>query len=177
MKTGIGRFTPVALVGLLALLAGCATIPKGGVAVTPFDKAKYLGTWYEIARLDFVFEKDLDHTTAEYSLRDGGRIGVVNRGRNLKTGAWSRADGVARFQGQDNVGALEVSFFGPFYAAYNVLSIDDDYHYALVAGSSTSYLWILSRTKEIPPDIRVKYLDMARQIGYDTDKLVWVNQS
>jgi apolipoprotein D and lipocalin family protein len=165
------------LFGAVLALGGCVSIPKGAASVTQFQKENYLGTWYEIARFDFAFEKDLNNTTAEYSLMDKGLIKVVNRGYNYKTGKWSQAVGKARFRGQDTIGELEVSFFGPFYAGYNVIAIDDAYHYALVAGGSTKYLWILSRTKDIPQPIRDKYLGIAKSIGYDTEKLIWVEHS
>ena len=69
---------------------------------------------------------------------------------------------------------LKVSFFGPFYSGYNVLAIDDEYKYALIAGESTKYLWILSREVNIPEEIKNKYLKIAKEIGYNTDDLVWV---
>lgn len=170
-------FGIVCAIGIGLSFWGCASIPPGATAVSGFEPAKYLGKWYEIARFDFAFEKDLNNTTAEYSLLPDGKIQVVNRGYNYKTNTWSQADGKARFKGSDTIGALEVSFFGPFYAAYNVIAIDKDYQYALIAGSSTKYLWLLSRTKEIPPDIRADYLGIAQKIGYDLDKLIWVEHN
>lgn len=165
------------LLGLISALSGCATIPQGAVAVEGLEKAKYLGKWYEVARFDFIFEKDLNNTTAEYSLLPNGLISVTNRGYNPIKNKWSQANGTARFRGPDTVGELEVSFFGPFYAPYNILSIDGDYQYALVAGDSTKYLWILSRTQELPADIREKYTDIAQKIGCDTTKLIWVEHN
>jgi apolipoprotein D and lipocalin family protein len=164
------------IVGIAITLSGCATLPKGAVSVSSFEKEKYLGKWYEIARYDFVFEKDLNNTTAEYMVNNG-YIGVTNRGYNYKKEKWEQANGKARFRGQDTIGELEVSFFGPFYAAYNVIALDKDYKYALVAGSSTKYLWILSRTKDIPEEIRNEYVGIAKTLGYDTDKLIWVEHN
>ena len=163
-------------VALAIFLGGCATMPRGAAVVTGFDKARYLGTWYEIARYDFAFERNLDNTTAEYRLLDGGYIGVTNRGHDYVKDAWKVAKGKARFRGPDTVAALEVSFFGPFYGAYNVIALDKDYRYALVAGNSTKYLWILSRTKTIPEEVRAEYLALAKSLGYDTGKLIWVRQ-
>ena len=155
-------------------LFSCATIPKGAIAAKPFDKNRYLGKWYEIARKDFKFEKNLNNTTAEYSLNKNGTIKVVNRGYNTKKDKWSEAIGKAKFVDQENIAMLKVSFFGPFYAGYNVIAIDANYKYALVAGANIKYLWILSREISIPQEIKQDYLKIAKDIGYDTSDLIWV---
>ena len=152
----------------------CSTIPKNAQAVKPFDKEKYLGKWFEIARLDFKFEKNLNNTTANYSLNDNGTIKVVNKGYNTKKEKWQDAEGKAKFVGDSNIAMLKVSFFGPFYAGYNVIAIDDDYKYALVAGRNLEYLWILSRETSIPENIKSDYLKVAKNIGYKTEDLIWV---
>jgi len=152
----------------------CVSIPKGAVAVNPFSKEKYLGKWYEIARLDFRYERNLNNTTAEYSLNDNGTIKVDNRGYNIKKGKWVQAIGKAKFFGKENNAMLKVSFFGPFYSGYNVIAIDNDYKYALVAGASLKYLWILSRETYIPNNIKDKYLKIAEGIGYHTNNLLWI---
>lgn len=154
--------------------SSCASIPEGAVAVTPFDKAKYLGKWYEIARLDFKYERNMDNTTAEYSLNDNGTIKVDNRGYNYKKGKWQQAIGKAKFVGDENLAMLKVSFFGPFYSGYNVIAIDKNYKYALIAGASLKYLWILSRETSIPNDIKESYLKISQGIGYNTDNLLWI---
>ena len=151
-------------------------IPEKAVAVTNFDKAKYLGKWYEIARLDYKWEKDLNNVTAEYSLNEDGTIKVDNKGYNVKKDKWEESIGKAKFVKKDNVGMLKVSFFGPFYSGYNVVAIDPDYKYALVAGESLKYMWILSRETSIPENIKLDYLRKAQEIGYDTSELVWVKQ-
>jgi len=153
----------------------CATIPKNASAVTSFEKDKYLGKWYEIARFDFTFEKNLDNTTAEYSLNKNGTIKVDNKGYDTKKDKWKQAIGKAKFVENDSIAKLKVSFFGPFYGGYNVVALDDDYQYALVAGGDLSYLWILSRTTTIPEDVKTKYLQIAKDIGYDTSQLLWIN--
>ena len=166
----------VLLIVTLPCMYSCSSIPKGATAVTPFNKDKYLGKWYEIARMDFRFEKNMDHTTAEYSMRSDGKIKVVNRGFKTTKNKNKVAVGKAKFRGDNNVGALKVSFFGPFYAAYNVIAIDDNYRYALVAGKNLHYLWILSREKTIPEEIKKDYLKQAQAIGFNTEELVWVKQ-
>lgn len=165
------------LIGFGLLLTGiysCATIPDGAVAVTPFNKERYLGKWYEIARLDFKYERDLDNTTAEYSLNGDGTIKVVNQGYNTIKGEWTQVTGKAKFAGDENTAMLKVSFFGPFYSGYNVIAIDDEYKYALVAGESLKFLWILSRGTSIPEEIKDKYLKIAGKVGYQTNDLIWV---
>jgi len=161
-------------IALLAIgLFGCSSSEKFK-GVGGFQKEKYLGKWYEVARFDFRFEKDLDNTTAEYSLAENGSIKVVNRGTNYKTGKRQEATGKARFRGGESVAELEVSFFGPFYGDYNILALDTAYQYALIAGGSTEYLWILSRTPHIPDETRRAYLEIATKNGFDTSRLIWV---
>lgn len=157
-------------------LNACAQVPEGAQVVKSFDAQKYLGKWYEIARFDFRFERNLDHTTATYSLNDDGTIKVDNQGYNYVKKKNSQAIGKAKFRGDKTEAALKVSFFGPFYAAYNVIALDSEYKYALIVGKNLKYLWILSREKTIPDDIKQVYLKQARDLGFDVDKLIWVNQ-
>ncbi|NCC98081.1 MAG: hypothetical protein EOL95_00035 [Bacteroidia bacterium] len=159
---------------MTALLASCVSIPKGVKAVSPFEKEKYLGKWYEIARFDFRFEKGLNNTTAEYSVNSNGTIKVVNRGYDYEKRIWKESIGKAKFVGDDNIAMLKVSFFGPFYAGYNVIAIDPEYKYALVSGSSFDYLWILSREKTIPAEIKSLYLEKAETLGYKVSNLLWI---
>ncbi len=151
------------------------TIPNGVEAVSPFDIDRYLGKWYEIARFDYRFERGIDHATAKYSRNEDGSIKVVNKGRK-KSGKKSKVVGKALPAGPENTGMLKVSFFGPFYAGYNVIAIDEQYQYALVAGQSRDYLWILSREKTIPDTVRGAYLQKARELGFEVEKLVWPEQ-
>lgn len=168
----------VIIMGLLTFIAvSCSTIPRGATAVTDFDKDRYLGTWYEIARFDFRFEKDLNNTTATYSLNPNGTVKVYNRGYNYVKKQWQDATGKAKFVGDPTVAMLKVSFFGPFYAGYNVVALDPDYRYALIIGSSPEYMWILSREKTIPDNIKQQYLEIARGIGCETDNLIWVEHN
>ena len=156
-------------------LYSCATIPKNAKAVNSFDKEKYLGKWYEIARFDFKFEKNLDNTTAEYSLNENGSVKVENNGYNTIKNEWKQAIGKAKFVGNDKTAMLKVSFFGPFYSGYNVIAIDENYKYALIAGANLNYLWILSRETNIPENIKAEYLTLAESIGFETSNLLWIN--
>ncbi|MWB95429.1 lipocalin [Flavobacterium sp. GA093] len=161
--------------GIALMLYSCgATIPKGVTAVTNFDKAKYLGKWYEIARLDYKWEKDLNNVTAEYSLNENGTIRVDNKGYNFKKDKWEESIGKAKFVKDDNVGMLKVSFFGPFYSGYNIVAVDENYKYALVAGDSLKNMWILSRETTIPESVKADFLIKAQEIGYTVTDLVWV---
>lgn len=152
------------------------SIPNGAVAVRPFDTKKYLGTWYEIARLDFRFERGLTNVTANYSLDNDTRIRVVNRGYDQGAGKWKTSVGKARLAGLPDEGKLKVSFFGPFYAGYNIIALDPQYRFALIAGNNTSYLWLLSREKTMPERVRDNYLRQAEGLGYKTAGLVWTRQ-
>ena len=170
------KLSYVGLLGLALLLSGCVGIPDGITPVTGFQVERYLGKWYEVARLDHSFERGLEQVTAEYSPRDDGDIRVINRGYNTAKQQWEEAEGRAKFVGAKDVGQLKVSFFGPFYGGYNVIALDDDYKYALVSGPNRDYLWILSRTPTIPDAVKQDYLNIARGLGFQVDQLVWVKQ-
>ncbi len=157
-----------------AALAGCAQIPEGVKPVQGFDASRYLGKWYEVARLDNSLERGLSRVTATYAARDDGGIDVLNRGFNEATGEWSEARGRAKFVGPRDVGQLKVSFFGPFYGGYNVVDLDPAYTLALVVGGDLSYLWILSRTPDPPRESVERLVEHARKLGFDMDKLVYV---
>ena len=163
-----------ALIFTALLIAGCTGIPEGIEPVEDFDLDLYLGTWYEIARLDHRFEQGLSNVTATYSLRDGGGVNVVNRGYRADKGEWDEVSGKAYFVDAPDVGRLKVSFFGPFYGAYNVFALGDNYEYALVAGPNRSYLWILGRDPGLPPALLDELIQKARDAGFDTSELVIV---
>lgn len=150
--------------------------PKGVVPISGFDASRYLGKWYEVARLENRFERGLDRVTATYGKRSDGGISVVNRGYNSQKRQWKESEGKAYFTGDPTTGALKVSFFGPFYGGYNIIALDDDYQYALVSGPNRDYLWILSRTPTIPESVKSNYLRIANRLGFSTDDLLWVSQ-
>lgn len=154
-------------------LSACSTAIKVDV-VQNFDADRYLGTWYEIARLDHRFERGLTQVTATYSMNENGTIKVQNRGFSTKKNRWSESIGKAKFAGSKNEGKLKVSFFGPFYGAYNIIALDKDYQFALIVSNSLDYLWILSRQPSIPDAIKTQYLSKAKSLGFDTDALIWV---
>ena len=172
MKTLIGSS-----VVSVALLTGCTGIPDGTQPVTNFELDRYLGQWYEIARLDHSFERGLDCVTANYSLRDDDGVRVINRGYNLEEQEWDEAEGRAYFIDDENVGRLKVSFFGPFYGGYNVLELDDNYQWALVAGPNRDYLWILSRSPEMDSETETRLRERAAELDFPTDELIDVTQN
>ena len=162
-------------VGLGGGLSGCMGIPENVNAVKGFELDQYLGTWYEIARMDHSFERGMSNVTAQYSLREGGGVTVLNRGYKESKSAWDDATGKAFFVGDTSVGQLKVSFFGPFYGAYNIVALDQEaYQWSLVIGPDTDYMWILSRTAEMDESTLEDILSTARTFGFDTDALIFV---
>ncbi|WP_432758005.1 lipocalin family protein [Motilimonas eburnea] len=160
------------------VLAACTGIPDGMAPVTPFDSARYLGTWYEIARLDHSFERDLSHVTATYSMRDDGGIRVVNQGYDANKQEWQQAEGKAYFVNGDNQGHLKVSFFGPFYGSYVVFGLDQtDYQYSFVASYNHDYLWLLARTPNVSDAVKQEFIKQAQALGFAVDELIFVDQS
>ena len=158
-----------------AAIVGCTSVPKGLEPVSGFDADRYLGKWYEIARLDHSFERNLSNVRAIYTAKEKGEIAVLNRGYNEKTGEWEQIEGNARFVGDESVGSWKVSFFGPFYGGYHILALDkEDYGYAMVSGPSRSYLWILSRTTELDEAIYSSLVTKATALGFDTTELIRV---
>ena len=166
------------LVAVVCLLvSGCLGMPQNVTPVGDFELARYLGKWYEIARLDHSFERGLEQVTAEYSLREDGGVNVKNRGFSAVENVWSEADGKAYFVDDSSEGYLKVSFFGPFYGSYIVFELEqDNYQYAFVSGPDLSYLWLLSRTPSVSDEIIADFLEKSRALGFDTEKLIMVKQ-
>lgn len=163
------------LIPWMLFLAGCVGVPLNVKPVEDFRLERYLGEWYEIARLDHSFERGLSRVTAEYSLRDDGGIRVLNRGYSEKEKEWKEADGKAYFVDRTDRGHLKVSFFGPFYGSYIVFELDhENFQYALVSGPDKSYLWILARHPKLPPDLKDALIAKAAARGFDTSKLIVV---
>ncbi len=160
------RFTfSLMIVGVPALLTGCTQVPKGVTPIQNFELERYLGKWYEIARLDHSFERGLTQVTADYSMREDGGVRVINSGINTENNQPKIAEGKAYFIGAKNIGSLKVSFFGPFYGGYHIAKLDPDYQMALVIGPNTDYAWILSRTKQ-PGLVKCnEYYQTAESLG------------
>lgn len=157
------------------LLSGCMGIPENVSPVDGFRLEKYLGQWYEIARLDHSFERGLSRVTANYSLREDGGVRVLNRGYSEKDKSWKEAEGKAYFVQSPDQGYLKVSFFGPFYGSYIVFELDrENYQYAIVSGPDKSYLWILARNPDMKKELRDRLVAAAEKRGFHTSKLIFV---
>lgn len=170
------RFLP--FIGLILMLSSCTGIPQGATPVQPFYLNRYLGTWYEIARLDHSFERGLSHVTAQYSQNPDGSVKVVNSGFNAEKNRWQTATGVAKWAAAENQGWLKVSFFRPFYGTYLIVALDEQaYQYALVVGPNTDYLWILARTPQLAPAIQQQLLAKAQALGFNTQNILFVEHS
>lgn len=166
------------IVSLLLALGACTSLPDGVEPVQNFELERYLGNWYEIARLDHSFERGLEQVQAQYSLREDGGVRVLNRGYDAEEGQWREAEGKAYFVEDSDTGYLKVSFFGPFYGAYVIMELDhSDYQYALVSGPNRDFLWILSRSPEMEPGLLAELIGQAREAGYPVDDLIYVAQA
>ena len=158
---------------VVSLFSACDASDIDNSTVKSVDLNRYLGSWYEIAKYDHYFERDLDYAMARYTLRDDGKIDVLNTG--IKDGRAKDAKGIAKTT--DVPGLLRVSFFGPFFADYRIMMLDENYQYALVGGGTDKFLWILSRTPQLDDATQSLILAEADRRGYDTSKLIWVKQS
>lgn len=158
-------------------LVGCLGVPEGTRPVEGFELERYLGKWYEVARLDHAFERGLSNVTAEYSMREDGGVKIINRGFKDARNKWKDAEGKGFFDGDTSTGKLKVSFFGPFYGAYNIIALDqENYQWSLVAGPDTDYLWILSRTPVLDQAVFDELLSLAKTYGFDMDEVIFVGQ-
>ena len=164
------------------LLTSCMGVPENVTVVERVNATQYLGTWYEIARLDHSFERDLEKVSATYTLKDDGGIKVLNRGYNIKTKKWKEAEGKAYFvdapnADKTNTGKLKVSFFEPFYGAYNIIALDAKYQHVMICGPDKTYLWILARTPQLAEPIKQDLIAQAKALGFATDKLIYVKHN
>ena len=157
---------------MLFLTACGGQLTVDNSVVDTLDVNRYLGEWYEIARFDHSFERGMEQTKATYTLREDGKIDVLNTG--VKDGKPKEAKGIGKLT--DTPALLRVSFFGPFYADYRVMLLDSAYQYALIGSGSDDYLWILSRTPKLTDDVKTTILNEAKRRGYKTEELIWVKQ-
>lgn len=155
-------------------LSACAGIPEGIQPVTGFDAKRYVGKWYEIARLDNRFEDGLDQITAEYSFNNDGGLDVTNSGHNIESGKRKYAHGKAYFKETPDIGSLKVSFFGPFYGGYHIIELDKEaYGYSMIAGSDRDFLWILAREPKLDDAVLQRLIGKAKQLGFKTEALIF----
>lgn len=154
-------------------LTACTSVPEGIEPVTGFDGQRYMGKWYEIARLDHSFERGLTQVSANYK-SEGDKIIVLNKGYSSEDKQWKEAEGKAFFVGEKTTGHLKVSFFGPFYSSYIVFYLDDNYQHSLVTGYNKEYFWILSRDKNITEKKYNELVAIAKDKGFAVDKFIRV---
>ena len=146
--------------------------------VKELNVERYLGQWYEIARYDHRFERGLVGVTAHYSLRDDGKIKVINSGyKKSLNGTYSQAIGKAKIPNPETAPSkLKVSFFLFFYGDYYVMELDENYQWAVIGSSSDNYLWILSRTPQMDSGVYNDLINRLIKRGYDVGKLIKVEQ-
>ncbi|WP_339135591.1 MAG: lipocalin family protein [Candidatus Electrothrix sp. GW3-4] len=167
----------VFLLATTLCLGGCLGMPQSVIPVKEFELNKYLGRWYEIARLDHSFEQGLEQVTAEYSLRKDGGVTVTNRGFSVTKKTWKEAVGKAFFVEEPSTGYLKVSFFGPFYGSYVIFELDkENYQYAFISGPDTSYLWLLARTPVVEQELLDRFVAQAKERGFPTEQISYVPQ-
>ncbi|BBN83893.1 outer membrane lipoprotein Blc [Pseudoalteromonas sp. A25] len=160
------------------MLSACTGLPEDIRPVSNFNLEKYQGKWYEIARLDHSFERNMNNVTATYSLNEDGSVKVVNRGYHTQDKEWQQADGVAKFVGSNRVGHLKVSFFGPFYGSYVVFELEqDEYQYAYVTSYNKEYLWLLARTPTVSQSIIDDFVQTAQQYNFAVEQLIYVQHN
>lgn len=158
-------------------LSSCTGIPEGIEPVSDFEIERYLGQWYEIARLDHSFERDMQQVTATYEMREDGGVRVINEGFKIDENNWGQAEGKAYFVNSENFGHLKVSFFGPFYGSYIIFELGEYYDYTFVTSSNKSYLWLLAREPVIEQELKQSFINTVTKLGYDAEALIWVDHS
>ena len=171
-RKAIHFFTLALMVSFLTMLCSCVSdsnAPRRVSAVENFDVERYMGTWYEIARLPQWFERNMINVKAEYTLQQDGTVKIKNAG--IRDGQVKVAEGVARFKGWKKIGLLEVSFNKHFYSDYRIIRLADDYHYAVVTGKTKDSLWILSRKPQMPQKELDEILSFLLGLDFDISKL------
>ncbi|MEK7258576.1 MAG: lipocalin family protein [Pseudomonadota bacterium] len=164
---------------VVLMLAGCTGAPPGGLQIVQnFDLQRYQGDWFEIARLDHRFERGLSQVSANYTVQEDNSVRVTNRGFNENSQEWEEAIGKAKFVAAPDQGALKVSFFGPFYGAYNIVALDqENYQWVMVTGPSYDYLWILARQPTLDAVVYGRLVEIAANAGFAVDELIVVEHS
>lgn len=174
--------TTLATIFIPLILSSCALTGNGSTRdiplVTDVDLTRYAGRWYEIARFQHRFERDLVNVTATYSLRDDGRIEVLNQGyKGSPDGNRSDARAIAWVPDPAVPARLRVRFFWPFAADYRIIALEQEgYQYAMVTSSSWRYLWILGRLPQMDEDTYTMLVSKAQAYGFDVSQLYQVPQ-
>jgi apolipoprotein D and lipocalin family protein len=166
-------------IGLMffVFLAGCANYPKNIKPITNFEKKRFEGRWYEVARLANSLEQDFADVTADYKLNDDGDFDVVFFNRHARTGEETEVKSIVSSQGKGSVGYLKASVLGPFYISFILYQVDPDYNYAFLCSSSGKEFWLLSKTPAVSSDVLKKFKDSVVKRGYSLDALIMVEQA
>lgn len=160
------------------LLGSCTSIPSDIKPVEKFELQRYLGTWYEIARLDHSFERGLSRVSAHYEMNEKGAVTVTNRGFNQIQDRWDEAQGKAALVDDALTGHLKVSFFGPFFGSYVIFELDHiDYQYAFVTSYNKDFLWFLARTPMVDQAVIQRFEELVSLYNFDQQAIIWVDQS
>jgi apolipoprotein D and lipocalin family protein len=174
---GVGIAVAATGIALASKATGAMRAAGPLQTVDHVDLQRYLGTWYEIARYPNRFERNCDSdTTARYSLRGDGKIEVVNSCRK-PNGETKSVHGAAKIVDPVSNAKLKVTFFWPFSGDYWVVALGKNYEYAVVGEPSRRYLWVLSRTPHLDPEIYRGILHRVEQLGYVPTRLVETRQS
>jgi apolipoprotein D and lipocalin family protein len=165
------------LLGVLAISSATANGQRANLEVVPrVDLNRYVGRWYEIARLPNRFEKKCaDSVTATYRLKDNGNIEVVNRCRK-PSGDYTTATGKAKIVDKTTNAKLKVTFFWPFYGDYWILDLGGNYEYAVVGAPDRKYLWILSRDRQMDESLYQSLLAKMAARGFKTEQMIKTSQ-
>lgn len=159
---------------MLISFFSCSSSDKYLEVVDKLEINRYLGTWYEIARLPNSFEKNLDRVTANYTLKENGDIRVINKGYIIGSSEFKEAEGTAWIPDVNEPAKLKVRFFWPFTGKYWVIELDKEYKYAMVGDPSRDYLWILAREKTLSDSVYNNLLKIAEQNGFDVKSIIKV---
>lgn len=168
------KLKKIIMLTLFFTLTACLGMPDNITPVKNFEINSYLGKWYEIARLDHSFERGINQVTAEYTLKQNGSIGVLNRGFSTINKQWKQANGKAYFVDKSSEGYLKVSFWGPFYGSYVIFELDKNGQYAFITGPNKKYLWLLARTPKVAPEIIEKFMLLAKEKEFAIDEIIFV---
>jgi apolipoprotein D and lipocalin family protein len=143
--------------------------------VVPFvELERYLGKWYEIARLPAKFQEGCSETTATYTLAKDGNISVLNDCK--RNGKVKQAKGKAKVVDKTTGAKLKVTFFWPFYGDYWIIKLGKNYDYAVVGTPNRKYLWILSRTPQMDDKLFSELTEFAKSKGFDVGNLIRTSQ-
>jgi apolipoprotein D and lipocalin family protein len=177
----MNKFFFPAILLLPLLFSGCASKDVNSMkpleTVNFVDLSRYVGQWYEIARYEHRFQEGCVGSKATYTMRDDGKINVLNECFDKSTsGKLRAAKGKAWVVDKETNARLKVSFFWPFAGDYWIIDLGKDYEYAVIGHPNRKYLWILSRTPEMDENVYQSILDRLQVQEYDTSKLMRTDQ-